>query len=121
MRAALANVVGEEAEQKISASDGHHGNPIIVLESSVEDPRAIDSFFQKLEPATSESLLSSLECRIDEACNLFVKLDKQAAFASVLKAATNDDVVSVRIKVNAFPAKPEVAMRIVKEYMAGTR
>ncbi len=116
VKAALASVVGD-AEQRITRSEGHHGNPIVVLESRVDDPKTIDDFFKRLEAETSAALINTLECRIDEACNMFVKLDKQSAFAGVLREARNDDVVSVRIKVSAFPARPEVARRAVEAHL----
>jgi len=116
VKQALRNVVGEE-EVRVSRTEGHHGNPIIVLEASVADPKAIDEFFHRVDERTVSSMIETLGCRIDDGCNLFLKIDKQAAFLGTVQMAQNDDVVSVRIKVNAFPARPEVAQGIVKEHL----
>lgn len=113
----MRNVVGD-AEPRESRTEGHHGNPIIVLEASVDDQEAIEDFFHRLEPALKADLVATLDRRIDDGCNLFIKLDKQTAFLGKIQMATNDDVVSVRLKVYAFPAKCAVAQRMVEEYLA---
>lgn len=112
---ALRTVVGD-AEVSVSKTEGHHGNPITILEASVEEHDSIDEFFRRIDGPVLEEVLGSLDCRMDDGCNIFLKLDKQAAFSGEVRMATNDDAVSVRMKVSAFPARPAVAKTMVEEY-----
>jgi RNA binding exosome subunit len=115
---ALENTVGKSAI-RISRTEGHHGNPISILETTVEDAEGIDTFFSKLDLEDVDEFLSSLSSRIDDSCNLFIRLDKQAAFKGETKLGRNDDVISVRVRVRSFPSKCEVAASAVREYLEG--
>jgi RNA binding exosome subunit len=119
VKRALLNVVGEVVVSE-SKTEGHHGNPIVVLEAGVTDPKAIDGFFRRLGEKAVECMIESLDRRIDDGCNLFLKLDKQAAFLGNIQMAQNDDVISIRIKVRAFPAKADAVRRVIEDYI-GTR
>ena len=120
MRTALENAVGKD-EVKISETEGHHGNPITILESSSEDMEVIADFFSKLRATDINELIGSLSSRIDDGCNLFIRIDKQAAYAEDIKLARNDDIISVRIKVRSYPARSEIATSIAKEYLEDLR
>jgi len=120
VRLAMRNAVGE-VEQRISKTEGHHGNPITILEASVDDPKALDEFFLRIGDATVKEMLDSLDNRIDDGCNLFLKLDKQAALLGNLQMARNDDAISIRIKVSAFPARCSIARGMVDEYLRSVR
>jgi len=116
VRTALENAVGE-SELRVSKTEGHHGNLITILETTVEDADMMDRFFSNLGRDDVEELLSSLNSRIDDSCNLFIRLDKQSAFKGEMKLGRNDDVISVRVHVLSFPSKCEVAASTVKEYL----
>lgn len=118
VRSALENAVGK-SEINISKTEGHHGNPIVILEAAVEGMDGIDRFFSKLSRIDVGELLSSLRSRIDDSCNLFVRIDKQAAFKDEIRLGRDDDVISVRVRVRSFPAKREAAYMIAKEYLEG--
>jgi len=113
----MASILGD-VELKVSRTEGHHGNPIDIIEASVEDKDLIADFFRRLSPHDMESVADSLPSRIDNGCNLFIRLDKQAAYLGEVRLAAEGDVISVRIKINAFPARCEVAQGIVKEFLA---
>ena len=116
VRKAMASVLGD-VELKVSRTEGHHGNPIEILEAVVEDKDLIADFFRRLDPHDLEAVADSLASRIDNGCNLFIRLDKQAAYLGEIKMAAAGDVISVRIKVNAFPARCEIAQTTVKEFL----
>ena len=118
VKSALENAVGK-SETKISKTEGHHGNPIVIIETAVEGMDGIDMFFSKLSRTDVGELLSSLSSRIDDSCDLFVRIDKQAAFKDEIRLGRDDDVISVRIRVRSFPAKREAAYMIVREYLEG--
>jgi RNA binding exosome subunit len=116
VKQALATAIGP-ADIQVSKTEGHHGNLIFILEALVEDNDSIRRFFERLRREDLKKILSSLSSRIDEKCNLYIRLDKQSSFLGVIKLGENDDVVSVRVRVRAFPAKVEVASRMVEEYI----
>lgn len=116
VKAAMVNVMGE-VELRVSRTEGHHGNPIIILEAAIEDAKVIDGFFARISDRDMEALIESLEKRVDDGCNLFLKLDKQDAFAGRSRLGAGDDVISVRAKARVFPAKREIAMDALGEYL----
>ena len=118
VRSALDNAVGK-SDINTSKTEGHHGNPIFILEAAVEGMDGIDRFFSKLRRTDVGELLSSLSSRVDDSCNLFVRIDKQAAFKDEIRLGRDDDVISVRVRVRSFPARREVACVIAREYLEG--
>jgi len=114
VKMAMQNVVGP-LELTTLVTDGVHGNPLTVLEANVSDPEEIRRFFTRLDREDLKAILETLDSRVDEGCNLFVKIDKQSAFLGQVRLDRGDDVISVRIRVAAFPANREVAGKAVSE------
>ena len=113
---ALRNTIGD-AEIQTSRTEGHHGNPITIVEANVESIEEISRFFEKLAVDDLRFVLDTLSTRMDEGCNLFLKIDKQAAYKESIRMRCNDDVISIRIKVIAFPAKREVAQGTTRTFV----
>jgi len=116
VKRALRNTIGD-AEMQIARTEGHHGNPITIVESSVESIEEISMFFEKLAEDDLRFVLDTIPTRVDEGCNLFLKIDKQAAYEERIRLGRNDDVISIRIKVIAFPAKRELAQGTTRTFM----
>lgn len=116
VKAAMHNVVGD-ALLSVRRAEGSHGNPILIIESHQDGDEPANLFLQKMGQDDLSRILDSLESRLDEGCNLFVRLDKQKAFAGTCALATTGDVILVRLKVQAYPSKPEVAARLVREML----
>jgi RNA binding exosome subunit len=116
VKQALRNTIGA-AEMQIARTEGHHGNPITIVESSVERIEEISGFFEKLAEDDLRFILDTLPIRVDEGCNLFLKIDKQAAYEERIRLGRNDDVLSIRIKVIAYPAKCEVAQGTTRTFI----
>jgi len=114
---ALMNVVGS-AEVRVSRTEGVHGNPIEVLEANLDDPVAIQQFFSRLSRDDIAEIDRTLDLRMDVERNLFLRVDKQSAFRGDVRLGSGDDVVSIRLRVHAFPAKREVAIRLVHESLS---
>ena len=117
VKLAVTNTVGG-AGLTVTRSDGHHGNPIDIIEFTVEDEEGITAFFRRFDKTDLEDLRGSLARRVDEGCNLFVKVDKQSAFDGTIRLGKGDDVISVRVKIRAFPARTELAQRIAHEFLS---
>lgn len=111
---ALRCVVGD-AEVAVSTAEGHYGNPILTMEAAVGDEGDIISVLSRLRRDDLMEVLNTLESRMDESCHLHVRADKAAAYSGSLELAGEGDVVSLRLKVRAFPAKPEAALKVVRE------
>lgn len=116
VKQALLNTIGD-AEIQTSRTEGHHGNPITIVESSVESIEEISRFFEKLAADDLRFVLDTLPTRMDEGCNLFLKIDKQAAYEERIRMGRNNDVISIRIKVIAFPAKREIAQGTTRTFV----
>jgi RNA binding exosome subunit len=114
VKMAMANVVGP-VELTTLVTEGVHGNPLTVLEANVSGPDDVPRFFSKLDREDLHTILRTLDKRVDEGCNLFVKIDKQSAFLGQVRLDRGDDVISVRIRVAAFPARCELAQKVVSE------
>lgn len=114
VRLAVSNVIGSKTAELRNA-EGVHGNPITIVEASLLDPDSIAGFLSRLGDSDLQGLLQTLEKRVDEGCNLFIKVDKQSAFKGQVRLGSGDDVISIRLRIEAFPAKCEVAQRHVRE------
>ena len=117
VKTAVLNTVGP-AEIAVTRAEGHHGNPIDILEAIVEQEAGIVGFLNRLGRDDLDALRNTLSARVDDGCNLFVKIDKQSAFKGVVKLGSGDDVISVRIKIRAFPAKSKLAQQMIEEFIS---
>jgi len=113
---AMTNALGP-VELNLRSTEGHHGNPLAIIEAVIDGEREISEFFQRLREEDIEAIAGSLATRVDKGCNLFIRLDKQSAFLGDLRLATNDDVVSIRVRVSAYPAKADLAVSIVEGFL----
>jgi RNA binding exosome subunit len=113
---AIAEVFGE-SELVVKHAVGHHGNAIVIIETSTTATDRAVALLRRLPSNELEVMAGTLDKRIDDACNLFVRIDKQRAFLGEIRLATNDDAVVVRMKVRAFPAKKELAVQVVSELL----
>jgi RNA binding exosome subunit len=120
VKEAMTNVLGD-FELRISKTEGHHGNPITVIESTVDKMNGISGFFAKVDDHDLSLIEDTLATRVDDGCNLFLKIDKQEAFLGKVKLGHEDDFISLRIRVAAFPATCEVAQNNIREYLAVER
>jgi RNA-binding protein len=118
VRHALTNTVGN-TDVRTSKTEGLHGNPILILDASVASMDEISAFFEKLSNADIERLSESLESRIDDGCNLFMRVDKQAALEGSISLTAGEDVISIRVKIVAYPSRPEIALISVREFLEG--
>jgi RNA binding exosome subunit len=117
VKQAFTSAIGD-TDIEISKTEGHHGNLILMIEAVLKDDEKIDEFFERFSDSDLDAIVQTLPSRVDDACNLFIRIDKQAAYAGNIKMATNEDVISVRLRVRSFPARSELAAKAVQEYVA---
>ncbi len=113
---ALRTVVGDAPVER-SRTEGHFGNAIEVLESTLKDEDMIMGVLERMTDEDLANVMSTLTVRTDNACQVFIRLDKQRAYQEGVRLSEGEDVVAIRIKVRAFPAKAELAMEIMREVL----
>ena len=62
-------------------------------------------------------ILEGIEDKVDDDCILYIRLDKQKAVCGEFVIAHGGDVVSVTAKVMSHPARKEVAVNTVRDYL----
>jgi len=100
--------------------EGHHGNPFRMMAVRLEDADAIRAFWRRVKDAGAmPPLLATLDERVDDDAVLHLRFDKQKAHGGTLELARHDDVIAVRAKVAAHPAKRSNAVRVARAYLSG--
>ena len=114
---ALRLYLPEEFEVERVESEGHYGDRILVLSARVETADDVRTVLSKLAELDSfDRLVDELDERVTENTELFLRLDKQAAF--------NGDValgegITFRAKVEAYPAKRSIAVENARDVLEG--
>ena len=110
---ALRAFLPEEVEIERATSEGHHGDRIVVLSARVERADEMRHVLDRLSDLdTAQQLADELDERVDDNCSLFLRLDKQAAFGGDVRLG---DGLTVRAKVEAYPATKEKAVENARE------
>ncbi len=112
----FSELVGTD-EYKEDQAEGEFGNITVILEATLTKQKEFDYLFGKFEPEDLEWILTEMEDRIDENCSFFLRLDKQEAMSESYVIGRGGDVISLTCKVASYPAKRELAIDILKEYL----
>jgi RNA binding exosome subunit len=113
---AIRTFLPEEFPLERTENRGYHGDRIVVYSARVETADDVRHVLSRL--ATLEGIdrvLDELERRVTEDCELYLYLDKQAAVSGDVRLGTG---LSLRGKVEAYPAKKEHAIENVRETFA---
>ena len=100
-------------------SEGEHGNVMTILESRLTKQREFNALFRKLGPEICGWIVEDIDNRIDDDCVFYIRLDKQKAVQGIYEVAHHGDVIAITGKVQAHPAKKEVAVRTLREFLTG--
>ncbi|GAA0729408.1 RNA binding exosome subunit [Halorubrum trapanicum] len=113
---ALYSLLPEEVELDRVENVGHHGDRIVVLSARVETADEMRHVLDRLsELEDLDRVLGELDERVDDNCALFLRLDKQAAFRGEVRLGPG---ITVRTKVEAYPAKKEKAVANARETLS---
>ena len=107
----------DEFEEEIS--EGEHGNVMTILESRLTKQREFNALFRKLGPEICGWIVEDIDNRIDDDCVFYIRLDKQKAVQGIYEVAHHGDVIAITGKVQAHPAKKEVAVRTLGGVLTG--
>ena len=113
---ALRTFLPEGFELERVVNEGHHGDRIVVLSARVEnadDVRHVLSVIAALPDL--DRVVGELDERVDDNNSLFLRLDKQAAFGGDVRLGPG---ITLRGKVEAYPAKHEAAVENARETFA---
>jgi len=110
---ALRTFLPEEFDLDRVENAGHHGDRIVVLSARVETADEMRVVLDRLaELDAIDRVLEELEDRVDDNCSFFLRLDKQAAFNGLVRLGEG---ITLRAKVEAYPAKHEKAVANARE------
>ena len=116
----LKELLGDiEFEEEITESE--HGNTMMILETRITKQKEFSQLFSKLGEGILDYILGDLENRVDEDDMFYLRLDKQKAVQGIYEVAHHGDVISVFGKIQAHPAKKEVAMKVLSDFIENLR
>ena len=116
---ALRTFLPEEFEVDRVENKGYHGDRIVVLSARVENADDLRHVLSRLSELDEiDRLLSELDDRVDDNCSFFVHLDKQAAFRGDVRLGEG---LTLRAKVEAYPAKREAAIENARSALETAR
>ena len=100
---------------------GYHANPIIVMEAELKQNKdckyLVDRIREHLGPAGISQLAAELENRVDDDCTLYIRFNKQEAYLGKLMTTTKSDSILVRMKIKAYPARPDKAIQAARSLL----
>ena len=108
VEAALRTFLPEEFPIDRVESEGHFGDRILVLSARVENADDVRHVLGRLATLdTFDEVLGTLDNRVTENCELFLRLDKQAAYGGTVRLGEG---ITFRAKIEAYPAKRPAAI-----------
>ena len=119
VEAAIRAFLPEEFALDRMENTGHHGDRIVVLSARVENADDMRHILDRLaELDDIDRVMDELDERVDDNCSFFMRLDKQAAFQDEIRLG---DGITLRAKVEAYPAKHEAAVENAREALEQSR
>ena len=110
------DLVGTD-EFQTDVSESEHGNQMLILQHMATKQREMDEIFSRLGKELLQELSDDLENRIDEDCVFYTRLDTQRAVCGEYRVAHHGDVISITGKVASNPARKEVAMENMTQFL----
>lgn len=112
----LKELLGDiEFEEEIC--DSEHGNSMMILETRMTKQREFRDLFCNLGNEILDFIIEDIENRVDDDDIFYLRLDKQKAVQGIYKVAHHGDVISIFGKIQAHPARKEVAVKVLKTFI----
>lgn len=113
VKQALQRFLPDEFDLQRVVNEGHHGDRIVVLSARVDTADEMRTVLGQVADLEGlDQVLSELDERVTDDCELFVRLDKQAAFGGDVRLGEG---LTLRAKVEAYPAKKSAAVENARE------
>jgi RNA binding exosome subunit len=122
VRQALSSVLPADTPIEEEETEGYFDNPIIILRARLEKKAAqryLDFLTSRLPESDLKELIKELPERVTDDCDFFFKLSKQDAYLGDVRITYAEDAVALRARVEAYPAKKEIALKKLEEYFHG--
>lgn len=119
VREALGHVLPDETPVDAIETEGYFGNPITILTARLEKKAAVaymDFLKKRLPEADLKALIGELPERVDESCFFYLRLSKQDAYLGDVRITYAEDAISLRGKLEAYPAKQETCLRTIRKH-----
>lgn len=120
LRTALNNIFPDVIPE-VEEAEGLLEDEIIILSGVIDKKRYLKDFLNNLfeELGTDEiiKLYDDIERKMDDQCNLFLRLSKEDAIDEDWHIIDNGDSIHLKIKVEAYPAKKDIAVKNMKEFI----
>jgi RNA binding exosome subunit len=116
VESALRTYLPEEYPIERAESEGHYGDRIVVLSARVENADEIRHVLSQVATLDDiDAVRAELDDRVDDNCSFYLTLDKQTAFGGEVRRG---DGITLRAKVEAYPAKRENAVENARDLLA---
>jgi len=115
----MLELIGTDDDEcfDVDISEGLHGNPITVIDANLSHNKEYERLFRNIGEEPLRTVLEEIEQRVDDDCVMYMRLDKQKAVGGVYELSHSGDVISITAKIVSHPAKKEVAVKNVKEFL----
>jgi hypothetical protein len=120
VKQALENVLPPETPIEEEETKGYFDNPIVILTARLEKKAAVkymDFLRTRLPGSDLKELIGEIPERISESCDFYLKLSKQDAYIGDVRTSYAEDVIAIRARVAAYPAKREPCIQTMKEFL----
>lgn len=98
-------------EVKEEAVRGYFKNPIIIYRAKLsrrqEAEEMLSSIAREVVDDDKVRLGKEIDRRVDDSGKLFLRLDKQAAYAGAISVKQDDDTIKLVVRFSGYPAKKE--------------
>ncbi len=115
VRNTLPEALTQEIKFEKTNCVGHHGNPIVLIETKITNrqllPSALEKIGSSLSSLDKEQLFDEIKQHIEKH-NLFLRLDKQAAFCGTVKLGSYDPI---HLKIHFKNKTPEQIIEICRQ------
>lgn len=120
IRNGLNNILPDVEPEKEEA-EGLMEDEIIILSGVVDKKRYLKDFlnslFEELDMDDILKLYDDIERKMDNQCNLFLRFSKDDAADELWHIVDSGDSIHLKIKVEAYPAKKDIAVKNMKEFI----
>lgn len=113
----MAQLIGKD-EFDAEVCEGEHGNRMIILQDEMRKQKEFVTMFSALPSPLIERVSKEADDRVDDDCILYIRLDKQKAVTGKYTMAHHGDVISITAKIVSHPARKEIAVRNLREFLS---
>ena len=121
VREAIKTIFPTSSPQ-MDMTEGYYKNPILVLHDKIAEKKDLNAsvkILKEMKIPDKKKILNRLENKMDDKGNFFLRFDKQEAYLGNLKVVEHGDAIRLKIKMAAYPAKKDIAMKLARKLLGG--